>query len=267
MESALTLIAVIFLVYLLATSQPFRSVVWKAGKIGVVLVLIAAAGVGLYLLIENRREATRRTLIKHDEVALNDLTLSGYNLMLSGYRLEGTVKNTSRYPLHIVGAKVVILDCVDAYADLGFVPDAKQAGTGFEWGKDSVPVAKRKHNVRDLGINLNDKPRFDIQPGHVETPRWSQAPVVPVAEQKKRPLSPDEKKALGFDKYPGALLIYMSRPEHATCETIGETSDTIYVNVPAGQVRALSEHVYFSDVPPLKGEFGWMLVLDWLEAS
>lgn len=45
--------------------------------------------------------------------------------------------------------------------------------------------------------------------------------------------------------------------EPQTCETIGETTDSVYVSVPPGQIRGIDESIHFSALPALKGTFAW----------
>lgn len=41
------------------------------------------------------------------------------------------------------------------------------------------------------------------------------------------------------------------------CSVVGDSIANVWVSVPPGQVRAIDDSVYFSDVPPFRGTFEW----------
>jgi hypothetical protein len=44
----------------------------------------------------------------------------------------------------------------------------------------------------------------------------------------------------------------------SNCDVVGQTTEKLWdVSVPPGQVRAVDHHVYFSDLPPLRGTYQW----------
>lgn len=48
--------------------------------------------------------------------------------------------------------------------------------------------------------------------------------------------------------------------QNAVCSLIGEYALTEYVNLPAGQVRYIDASIYFSDMPPIEGD--WIVEYD-----
>jgi len=42
------------------------------------------------------------------------------------------------------------------------------------------------------------------------------------------------------------------------CETVGETTTSVYASVPPGQVRGIDDSVYFSGLPPFRGKMEWI---------
>jgi len=44
-------------------------------------------------------------------------------------------------------------------------------------------------------------------------------------------------------------------PPH--CDVVGQTTRSVYVSIPPGQVRGLDEYASFSDVPALRGKRQW----------
>jgi hypothetical protein len=41
------------------------------------------------------------------------------------------------------------------------------------------------------------------------------------------------------------------------CDVVGQASHTVMLDVPPGQVRAVDDYVYFSNMPPKRGEYQW----------
>ena len=252
MAAAVALLVAVLFFYFLAKSQPFRSLIWKTGKVAGVVGVLALAAVGSYVLYQRHDEARRRTLIKPSEIVLSDLTFT--NDYGTSYKLAGTVKNTSRYALHSIGATFVIRDCEvpfdpDKYLESKMMEDLAAADAAGD-KKLAWEIAGKIKALRAASKNVGG----------------TRNPVV------SHPLSPDETKVLGFDKYPDAGMIYWEGPDYSptapiTCDTIGESTETVYVNVPAGQVRAVSDSIHFLDLPLVRHTFGWMLVVNWVEAS
>jgi hypothetical protein len=101
-------IGVIFCMWLMVVSPTFR---WA------IFVLLVLAGAGIYKLIQQsneddaryrQREATSRTLIQSSQLVLNDVKLGqSYGL----WQVNGTVQNSSQYPLSRFWLHVTIQDC------------------------------------------------------------------------------------------------------------------------------------------------------------
>ena len=52
-----------------------------------------------------------------------------------------------------------------------------------------------------------------------------------------------------------------------TCDTVGETTTTIFVDVPPGQVRDIERTVYFRPAPTIRGVFNWYYSLQSVTAE
>src|SRR5262245_13268930 len=206
METAVALLAAVLFCYFLAKSQPFRSLMWKVGKIGGVVVLLTGAAVASYVLYQRYDEARRRKLIKPSEVVLSDLTFT--NDYGTSYRLTGAVKNTSNRSLHSIGVTFVIRDCA-----VPFDPDKYIAESEMKADLATAEAGGDKELAKRIAEKIKaQKPR----PGHVKDP-WATPPTSrEIAESRKvkatsadgspqavipggdRKLSNAEIKALGF---------------------------------------------------------------------
>jgi hypothetical protein len=46
------------------------------------------------------------------------------------------------------------------------------------------------------------------------------------------------------------------------CEVVGQTSTSVYANVPPGQSRDVSDYVFFSPRPRIRGRMEWSYGID-----
>jgi hypothetical protein len=53
----------------------------------------------------------------------------------------------------------------------------------------------------------------------------------------------------------------------ADCVTVGDRTTYIFVSVPPGQTRGISESIYFSNLPPLRGSFAWSYAIAEIKAD
>ena len=98
----------IFCIWLMVVSPAFR---------GVMLILIAIVGVGIFYLIRQsneeserskQREAAALTLIQPTQLVLNNVKLGQ---SYGNWQVGGTIKNNSQYPLSQFWLHVTVRDC------------------------------------------------------------------------------------------------------------------------------------------------------------
>lgn len=53
------------------------------------------------------------------------------------------------------------------------------------------------------------------------------------------------------------LLITVRDCIQGSCDVVGQESETLWMDVPPGQVRAVDHYVYFPHLPPRRGDYQW----------
>jgi hypothetical protein len=60
-----------------------------------------------------------------------------------------------------------------------------------------------------------------------------------------------------YDLESAELRIILKDCMGSNCDVVGQTEESIRMNVPPGQTRGIEEYLYFSNVPKLRGTLQW----------
>ena len=198
--------------------------------VGVLLIILALI-IGYWYVENENKEKKEASLITAQEIELRNLVLvKSYSG--SSYDLKGSIKNNSSHTLKQVRLLITAQDCLIAENNQELVNYKLPDGTILE----DVPANMSEQEIIEK-LDRNDIDTSGLKSG--------ESILQKVERDRIRSGDTTEKQ----------------------CETIGQTTASLYTTIPAGQVREVSDYVYFSSMPTIKNKFEWFYSIEGIKGS